>query len=261
MAMFSLGKKPPAANTEFGGANVPISQVLNMKAQGMSNAQIANQLRGQGFSLTQIRDAMAQADIKSAVGGETPPGMQQMPDFGPPEMGGGDMGGLPPMPEIGPMPDMGGADMGSMPDFGMPPVPENAPMPEMPPMPQQQYGQPQQQGFSANTEVLVNELQRIMEEIIEEKWKGVDDKLTALEVWKAKLDEKTNSLFENVKQLNTRIDEFAGTIASRTEGYTRTIQDVNVQMEAMEKMMGKLVPSLAEEIKELRDVVEKVKER
>jgi hypothetical protein len=270
MAMFDFGKRGGAENAPVGGTNIPVSQVLAMKSQGLNNNQIANQLRVAGYSLTQIRDALAQADIKSAVvpgfGGDAPggmipggpvPGMEQMP-------------GMPDMAQMPDMPQFPGMQGGMSPsEMEMPPLPEvsqQSPAFQMP----QQYPQapmqmPSQMGVGGrgefSMEQLVNELQRVIEEIIEEKWSGVEDKLNALDMWKVKLEAKISELSNRVAESTGRIDEFSKGMVKKTEEYQGTMEEVGTEMEAVEKLMGKLVPSLAEEIKELRDVVDKLKKK
>ena len=268
MALFNFGKGKENAPA----GNVPVSQVLAMRAQGANNSQIANQLRAAGFSLTQIRDAMAQAEIKSAVmpGGADMGFNQNVPTGGPmPEFNDammGDMGQMPGM-NMQQMPDMGnmqGMNMQMQPgmeQMEMPPMPD---IPASPigmegmgmPMQQQQYPSAPRQ---AAPEQLINELQKVIEEIIEEKWNSVDDKLNAMEVWKAKVEGQVSETGNKLDVINQRIDIFAQGMMGKTEEFKGTMVDVNTQMEAVEKLMGKLVPSLAEEIKELRSVVEKLK--
>jgi len=267
MALFDFRKGKENAPA----GNVPVSQVLAMKAQGMNNSQIANQLRAAGFSLTQIRDAMAQAEIKSAVipGGADMGFNQNVPTGGPmPEFNDAMMGGMGQMPDMNmQMPDMGnmqGMNMQMQPgmeQMEMPPLPD---VPASPigmegmgmPMQQQQYPSAPRQ---AAPEQLINELQRVIEEIIEEKWSTVEDKLNALEVWKAKVEGITNETGNKINALNQRLDLLSQGMIGKTEEFNGTMENVNTEMEAVEKLMGKLVPSLAEEIKELRSVVEKLK--
>ncbi len=255
-------------------SNIPVSQVLTMRAQGMQNNQIANQLRASGFSLSQIRDAISQADIKSAV---TPPQgmfqenqsaqqaafqgnqqsafqgnqdlqMQGMPEV-PPMPNIPEMPGVPPMPSLQSEPQFTQNQMAQPQQNAMLQPPQN-PMPQLP-------SQPLPAGKSMET--LVDELQRIIENIIEEKWKSVEQKISTLNAWKTKLEDKVGALNSKVSELTSRIDGFSKTMVSKDEDYKKTMSDVNTEMEAIEKLMGKLVPSLAEEIKELRGVVEKMK--
>lgn len=254
MGLFDFGKKGEEMPAMQAGTDVPVSQVLSMKAQGLNSNQIANQLRLAGYSLTQIRDALAQADIKSAVvpgfgeaapGGVVPSGpaqMQQAPMPQPPMQ----------MPPMEPMSQQ----------MEMPMLPE---VPQQSPAfaPQQQYSNPapMQRGRGMQSDQLINELQHVIEEIIEEKWSEVEDKLNALDMWKAKLEGKTNELTNRVNRTTARLDEFSKGMLRKTEEYKETIEDVGTEMEAVEKLMGKLVPSLAEEIKELRTVVDKLKKK
>jgi hypothetical protein len=273
MALFDLGRKRGNdAGGMPGAANVPVSQVLNMKAQGMTNAQIANGLRASGYSLTQIRDAMAQAEIKSAVvpGGDA--GMMYTGGPMPQQMMGGPMEEqMPEMPEVGPMPDFGpmpeeqgmqGMDMG---DMGMPPGMEMPPLPEVSAQPnfqQQQMMQPTpMRSGPVASEQLINELQRIIEEVIQEKWAEVEDKLNSLDVWKTRVDGRVESVAEQIKSLTGRIDDFGKGMMAKGEEYKSAMEEVGTEMSAIEKLMGKLIPSLADEIKELRNVVDKMKKK
>ncbi|MCD6576229.1 MAG: hypothetical protein J7K73_03655 [Nanoarchaeota archaeon] len=226
---------------------IPVSQVLNMKAQGLSNAQIANQLRAQGYSLQQIRDALSQAEIKSAVASPELPPMPPTPEL-PPQPGAPQAPELPPLPEMPPVPE----------SPELPPMPGVPPAPEMPKPTPQIPSQPAP-SVPAGTEGLVDELQRIIEDIIEEKWKEVEQKISKLDAWKARVDEKVSNLSAKVTELNKRVDDFSKVLVSKTEEYKETINNVNTEMEALEKVMGKLIPGLAEEIKELRKIVEKMK--
>lgn len=238
-----FGKKKEELPPEAGGL---VSQVLAMKAQGMDNNMIANQLRAMGYNLTQIRDAINQAEIKSAVS----PGTEELPPLEGPE--------LPPleMPELPPLPPLPGAPQAQAPaPAPMPSAPVPPPQAPMPPPPAPIPG------ASVVNEQLVDELQRIIEGIIEEKWKGVDEKMASLEAWKAKLEEKINGLSEKTNSLALRIDDLTKGSLAKEEEYQKTMSDVNAQMQAIERIMGKIVPSLAEEIKELRAVVEELKER
>ncbi len=61
MALFTFKKK------EAPKKETPTAQVLDMRSQGISNAQIIQRLTEQGYSQPQIFDALNQADIKTEV--------------------------------------------------------------------------------------------------------------------------------------------------------------------------------------------------
>ncbi len=72
------GEMPPMPS------EVPISQVVSMQSQGLTNNQIIQTLQRQGFQATQIYDALAQAEAKRSiepmeVPGEMPPKTEVRP--------------------------------------------------------------------------------------------------------------------------------------------------------------------------------------
>ena len=55
-------------------SEVPVQAVISMKERKLTNEQIIEQLKSQGYSLQAIRDALTQAEVKqSAVNPELPP--------------------------------------------------------------------------------------------------------------------------------------------------------------------------------------------
>ena len=62
---------------------VPTDRVIQLRQQGMSNNQISETLQKEGYSSSQVYDAMSQADIKGIVEapaeGAAPPGAPPMP--------------------------------------------------------------------------------------------------------------------------------------------------------------------------------------
>jgi hypothetical protein len=104
-----------------------------------------------------------------------------------------------------------------------------------------------------------DDIERLLEQIIEEKWKGVTNKLDAIESWKVGIEAKMTTIDKGIATLNDRIDKVQASAASKTDEYDRTMQDVQTEMKALEKIMGKLIPSMTDTIKELRDIAEETK--
>jgi archaellum component FlaC/uncharacterized protein (DUF433 family) len=227
MGIFDAFKKKPKATpagvpgTEF--QRIPVQDVISMREQGLSNDQIITQLKAQGYSFSQIRDALAQADLKTSVIAPAPiehyPKKEEEPIATPtfPQLN------LPP-PEVPPAP-----------------VAPTAPVTELP------------------GEKSLEDIERVLEEIIEEKWKEVGEKLNEFETWRTSFETKLSATETRINDINTRLSNIEQTIAGRVEEYGKAITDVNVQMQALERVLSKLVPSLSDSIKELRDVVEETK--
>ncbi len=217
-------------NEEQNKKVLPVNEIMDMRQRGMSNQQIIQALRSMGYSLTDIKNALSQAEIKGAVNEPLPP-----PTVSPPPMN------MPQSPQ---------------PQVQMP-QPEIKPEIKTPELTTPQISEPKPIGGVSDD--LVDELQRIIEKIIEEKWKDVDKKIDELDVWKASVDQKVNNAINRIKEFEKRLDEFSATLLKREGDFKKSMDNVNVEMQAVEKMMGKLIPSLADEIKELRDVINKMK--
>jgi SMC interacting uncharacterized protein involved in chromosome segregation len=113
--------------------------------------------------------------------------------------------------------------------------------------------------ISTKVEGNIDEIERILEEIIKEKWKDVTSKLVTLDNWKIEIDTKISNVEKLLTDLSKRIDEVQNSILSKNEEYGRTIVDTQTEIQALEKVMGKLVPSMTENIKELREIIEDTK--
>ena len=198
---------------------LPINEILTMKQKGMSNQQIIQALRSMGYSLSDIKDALTQAEIKGAV--NEPMAPPQIPDIS---------------------------------------VPQQQFMPQsIQPTPEISTGPKISSTSPKISEDLVDELQRIIEKIISEKWEDIDKKMEELEVWKASVDQKVNNAINRIKEFEKRLDEFSASLLKKEDEFKKSMDNVNIEMQALEKMMGKLIPSLADEIKELKSVINKIK--
>ncbi len=102
-------------------------------------------------------------------------------------------------------------------------------------------------------------IQQILEQIINEKWKNSASELNSL---RSSLNINTNSIEtikDNIEKLNQRIDSIQNTMVGKTEEYNKTISDVNVELQAFEKVIDRLIPAISDSIKELRDLVDDLK--
>lgn len=216
-------------------SEVPVQAVISMRDRGLSNEQVIEQLKSQGFSLQSIRDALTQADVKkSAV---TPSPLPELPPMpGGPEM---------PEPEVNnDIPALTTTET-TAPEAPLTPVrggmglnaPSFAPARE------------------PKTGMKVEEMERILEEIVDERWKDVTAKFNELESSRVKGDTKLEELSKRVSELSGRIDEITSVVMGKVDEYKKTMDDVDIEIKALEKVMQKLVPSMAEQVKELKDVV------
>ncbi len=221
-----FGKKKDEAAPSSTRSDVPVQAVISMRERGMSNEQVIEQLKSQGYPLQGIRDALTQADVKSNAVSQVP-----MPSDS----------DLPPMPgEESMTPESIEEPMMESPVRGGPNL--NAPT---------SFGMPTQMVGGAKVE----EMERILEEIVDERWKDVTSKFTELESNRIKTETRVDELSKRVTELSSRLDEISSVVMGKVDDYKRTMEDVDVEIKALEKVMQKLVPSMAEQVKDLKDVV------
>ena len=181
--------------------DIPVKQVLDLKAKGYDNDKIVTELRNQNYNYQQIRDALEQASIKKTVLG-TP---------------------------------------------GTPP-PIAAPKPTPAPSPA-----PSKKGVD------IDEIQRIIEEIIEEKWNESEERIKKLESWKSSVSSKIEGFEKRLDDFSNSLSSMQGVLSEKAEEFSESMQNVDVEMKALEKALNRIVPSLSDNIKELKDVVKDLK--
>ncbi len=212
--------------------DVPVQAVISMKERGLTNEQIIDQLKSQGYSLQQIRDALTQASVKEQVVKPSLTTPQQKEEE-------------PPLPEL----------PAETEETTTAPVKEGPGLNESPVL------EPPKPPEKKTTSVSVEEIERILEEIVDERWKNVTNKINEYNTTNVKQEERINALEKRVNELSKRVDEISNAVMIKVDEYNKTMDDVNVEIKALEKVMEKLVPSMAEQIKELKSVVGSIKSK
>lgn len=191
-----------------------ISSMLN---NGMSQQDIIDSLRQQGYDSTTIKNALLNA-FKSNAGKQT---AQQ------------------------PIQQMQEEPVQRVQNIQQPSIQEN------------------RQTYENNNNTISNQnlesIQQILEQIINEKWKSSATELNSL---RSSVNINTNSIEnikDNLEKLNQRIDSIQNTMVGKTEEYNKTISDVNVELQAFEKVIDRLIPAISDSIKELRDLIDDLK--
>ncbi len=191
-----------------------ISSMLN---NGMSQQDIIDSLRQQGYDSTTIKNALLNA-FKSNAGKQT---AQQ------------------------PIQQMQEEPVQRVQNIQQPSIQEN------------------RQSYENNNNTISNQnlesIQQILEQIINEKWKSSATELNSL---RSSVNINTNSIEnikDNLEKLNQRIDSIQNTMVGKTEEYNKTISDVNVELQAFEKVIDRLIPAISDSIKELRDLIDDLK--
>ncbi|MBN1923300.1 MAG: hypothetical protein JW791_00895 [Nanoarchaeota archaeon] len=204
--------------------SVPVQRVVDLRQQGADNNRIIEVLRSENYSFQQIRDAIQQADIKKNVASPGTPVQQQMPS--PP------MGSPPP----------------SQPSMGAAPQPVQQAMPAPTPMPNKPM-------------VDLDEIQRVLEEIIAEKWKDSEKTINQILEWRAMVNTKIKEFDARINEFSNRIDALNTVLGQKAEAFNETMQNVDTEIRALEKALNKLVPTLSDNISELKGLVTNINKK
>ncbi len=226
MALFGLGKKPtqPAAAPVAEGG-VPTDLVIQMRQQGMSNDQIIQNLQAQGYSSSQIFDALSQADIKGAV-------------------------------EAGPI----GAPIQEIPAQAVPPIQGTVPAMPAQEIPAQAAPAPAAPipPAQGNEKERVEE---IAEAIIDEKWEELMKSVNKIVSWKEVTETKLIKMEQTIKDLKERYEELHKGILAKIGEYDKGIRDVGSEIKAMEGVFKKVLPTLTENVGELSRITKSIKDK
>ncbi|MEM3190870.1 MAG: hypothetical protein QW292_02005 [Candidatus Parvarchaeota archaeon] len=188
--------------------NVP--DVSGMASAGMSDQDIIDSLKQQGYDNSVIRQALMAKDSKQQAAVQTAPSQP-----------------------IQAAPQQPPADVS----------PISVPQPK------------QDQPKGSLSEETLDTIQAILEQIIEEKWKASSSEIEFLKNSVKKADDFAHAVSEQLDKLSQRVDTIQNMMMGKTEEYNKALMDVNVELEAFNKVIDKLVPAMSDSIKELRDLI------
>jgi len=190
----------------------------------LSNNQIIQNLQREGYSNTQIFDAMNQADTKIAVEGIQTGFLQQSPE----------------------------QNMSSHNLFTQPPQEISEPSHNnFSP----QFSQ-QSSGSFSESQVKTEEL---VEAIIEEKWAELVKDVNKIVDWKNKVEARISEMEIKLDNLKDSFSDLNRAIISKVNDYDKHILEIGSDIKAMEKVFSKVLPAFTENVNELSRITGKLK--
>lgn len=142
---------------------------------------------------------------------------------------------------------MNGANMGS---------------PNMPgPMPGQ-YMQPPPMDSGGYDESSLNNAQfeEVAESIIEEKWNELMKNVNKIIEWKNQMDSRFTQIETKFTDLQHNFDELHKAVIAKINDYDQNILNVGSQVQAMEKVFSKVLPTFTDTVSELGRITNFVKD-
>lgn len=202
----------------------PLNEIMQMRQQGLSNNQVIQNLQREGYSNTQVFDAMNQADTKMAV-----EGMQPMPGV-----------------SNGANVSSNDASAGL---FTQAPVEQTNFEPSQPVNNNQPI-------FQDSEQVKVEEL---VEAIIEEKWNELLKDVNKIVTWKNKVELRISEIEVKLDHLKESFSDLQRGVIGKVNDYDKHILEVGSEIRAMEKVFSKVLPVFTENVNELSNITKRIK--
>jgi len=200
---------------------LPVNEVLELLKQNKSNEEITTSLEQKGFNLQQVSDAIGQAKIKMGVEGNMPPsGMEES--------------------------SVASDDI---------PIPDQAPAEQAEP----QYEQPQYQQMPQQQGMGYNDMQALVEEVVEEKWREFIKDVGDVAVWKARVADDMEATKQELVRTQRRLEDLQNAVLGKVKDYNQSVLDISRDMKALEKVFGKILEPLTANIKDLQQVTQDLK--
>lgn len=200
---------------------VPVSEVLQLRSEGLTDNLIAEELKKRGYSQQQISMAVVQAD---ASFDSNMPGAYGSP------------AGFQPS-------NYPSAPSGYPSGFSSPTAPMPGPAP------------------SSDESNLYERLEDTVESMIDEKWDELIGEVKKIVEWKEKFEETQAKLVSDIEKLKEDFRLLHQGVLGRLEDYDTRMRDVDTELQAVGKVFKDVVPEFVENVKELSDITKNVKKK
>lgn len=198
---------------------IQTNRVVQMQEQGMSDNDIINTLKNEGVSPKDISDSLAQARIKMAVSQEDPNSQQEQQQYSPQE-------------QYAEQPQY--ADQQYAQQEGQ----------YQEPYPEQQYADQNSMSIETMTEII--------DRIIAEKLKDVNQKIKPVLDFKNKAEEDLQDLKERVKRIESSNDALQKAVIGKIGEFGQSTSMIHQDLENLHGTVSKLMNPLIDNYNELK---------
>jgi hypothetical protein len=208
-----------------------LEQVLQMKRQGATDIDIAEQLKEEGISPREINDALNQSQIKSAVSaGEEEMESSMMPPKTP-------MAPVQAFQEPTYMPHTK--------EFSQENYSQQEQQQQAYPYPQQEVYQGYDTAYQAPQENYNDNIIEIAEQVFAEEFKTYNKKISEFSEFKTLAQSQVENLSERLRRIESSIDKLQAAILEKVGAYGNTLQNIKSEMNMMQDSFSKAIPELA----------------
>ena len=235
--------------------NPPTEDVLRMRSEGLPDDKIINDLNSKNkYDPKAIYDAMNQADIKSNVKNNFPHKEELIENEVNKEKSHELLAGLEGIDNEQPEQELYATTPEHEPQQAQQPPVQQAP-------PQQQFGgyeKPAQEDYNyageGNTQV-----QELIEQVVEEKWEDLLDKISDLNSWRDKMNMEVSSIKQELIRTQQRFELLQKAVLGKVSEYNNNVTNIGTEMQALEQVLQKIIQPLATNVKELGKITESLK--
>lgn len=101
--------------------------------------------------------------------------------------------------------------------------------------------------------------EELIEALIDEKWNELVKDINKIVEWKDKADERVSKIEQSLVDLNKSFDNLHKAVVGKIGEYDKNILDVGTEIQAMEKVFQKVLPTFTDNVKELSRITDKIK--
>ena len=104
-------------------------------------------------------------------------------------------------------------------------------------------------------------IEKIAEAIIEEKWNVLSKHISKIVEWKDKTESKINKIEQEFVDMKKNFDSLHHSILGKVSEYDQNIVNLGVEIKAMEKVFQKILPTLTDSVNELSRISKNMKDK
>ena len=110
---------------------------------------------------------------------------------------------------------------------------------------------------SSSQELLTEDIEKIAESIIGEKWNKVKEELDSLTSWKTEIGTQVTSFKSQLEALDKKVSDAQNAMIGKVDEYNKSLSGVNVEIQAMGKVFEKVIPQFTDNVNRLSEMVDK----
>src|SRR3989339_595614 len=113
------------------------------------------------------------------------------------------------------------------------------------------------------TQAAVNydEVQALVEQIVEEKWKEMMKSVGDISIFKARVSDDMEAVKQELLRTQKRLEDLQVAVLGKVKDYNESVLGIGNDMKALEQVFSKIMEPLVSNVKELGKITEELKKK